>query len=305
MKETVSRHYPLNSGVSATPAAAGGQISLTIGRYRLESLPLSWFMYEKILDVIDAMYLPNKHHFGGFSSTDGTVDFYLRINSLKNLKSIYLDYGAGRAAWFEDDHNDVRRSLRSMKGKFAEVIAADVDPVVMENNSADRCLMIEDNRIDLPTASIDVIVADYVIEHIMDPQSFAAEINRLLKPGGWFCARTPHKWHYVALAERMMPSKLGSKLLHFAQPKRKEADVFDKTYKMNTLADIGTAFTGWKDCSFCRRADPAYYFGSRTLYVIADFVHRLMPAAFSGNLFVFLQKPCQSQARSQPAARDR
>jgi len=236
------------------------------------------------------MYNPTQNHFCDLSSTDGTVDFYFRINTLKDSKAIYLDYGAGRAAWFEDDTNAARRAVRAMKGKFAEVIAADIDPVVTQNNSADRCMMIEDNRIDLPDASVDVIVADYVIEHIPDPQAFAAEISRLLKPGGWFCARTPHKMHYVALAERIIPSKLEYKALHAAQPDRKEADVFDKTYKMNTLADIRAAFPGWTDRSFCRRSDPAYYFGSRMLFVIFDFMHRVMPTAFSGNIFVYMQK---------------
>ena len=98
--------------------------------------------------IATTVYIPSQNYFCGISPTDGTVDFYLRINSLKNPRATYLDYGAGRAEWFEDDTNDLRRALRSMKGKFAEVIAADVDPVVLQNNSADKCLMIEDNKIE-------------------------------------------------------------------------------------------------------------------------------------------------------------
>jgi SAM-dependent methyltransferase len=237
------------------------------------------------------MYLPFKDHLGGFSPNDGTIDFYLRINTLANLGAVYLDYGAGRGGWFEDGTNPSLRALRHMQGKFAEVIVADIDPVVLENRSADRTIQMQPDHVPLESSSVDVIVADYVVEHVEDPKAFGSEIDRLLKPGGWFCARTPHKAHYIALAERLMTGKMESVILSRAQPGRKEMDVFEKQYKMNTLRDIRAAFPGWTDRSFCRRCDPAYYFGRRSVFVVTDFVHRVMPAEFSGNLFVFLQKP--------------
>ena len=40
-------------------------------------------------------YDPNANLVGGFSDTDGTINFYLRINSLLNDDSIVLDFGAG------------------------------------------------------------------------------------------------------------------------------------------------------------------------------------------------------------------
>ncbi|MGI3212200.1 class I SAM-dependent methyltransferase [Roseovarius tibetensis] len=237
------------------------------------------------------MYQPFDKHFAGLSPTDGTVDFYFRVNALADPAGTYLDYGAGRAGWFEDDPIAPRRALRSMKGKFAKVIAADIDPVVMENRSADRTVMISEDRVELEDESADVIVADYVIEHIADPGAFAGEISRLLRPGGWFCARTPHRAHYIALAERIIPERIEGRVLGTAQPGRKAMDVFPKTYRMNTLVDIAAAFPGWTNRSFCRRCDPAYFFGSRPIYQIADFMHRVMPAPFCGNIFVFLQKP--------------
>ncbi|MFG6500817.1 class I SAM-dependent methyltransferase [Sulfitobacter sp. 1A15106] len=237
------------------------------------------------------MYRPFDKYFLSYSPNDGTIDFYQRVNALTSLDSVYLDYGAGRAAWFEDSSNNTLRRLRHMQGKFAEVIGADVDPIVMENNSVDRSLMIENDRIKIPDESIDVIVADYVIEHIQSPTNFVNEINRLLKPGGWFCARTPHKYHYIALGERIMSPGMENFILRRAQPERLEKDVFEKTYLMNTLSDISKAFPGWNNESYCRRCDPAYYFGSKLGYHLFDLLHRVSPAFFSGNLFVFIQKP--------------
>lgn len=237
------------------------------------------------------MYQPFKNYFVGLSPTDSTVDFYFRINALADIEGTYLDYGAGRASWFEEDPVEQRRLLRHMRGKFAEVIAADIDPVVKENRSADRTVIIQDNRLPLEDESVDVIVADYVLEHVAFPAEFAAEVTRVLKPGGWFCARTPHKLHYIALGEKIIPDRLESSVLSSAQPERKAIDIFPKTYLMNTLGEVALAFPGWKNQSFCRRGDPAYYFGSRLIYQVINFFHRVMPAPFSGNIFVFVQKP--------------
>lgn len=237
------------------------------------------------------MYRPHAMVFGGFSPNDATIDFYLRINSLARPDAVYLDYGAGRASWFEKTDNPIQHSLRDMRGKFAEVIGADIDGIVFENPAVDRAFVITNERVPLPDASVDVIVADFVIEHVQTPATFAAEVSRLLKPGGWFCARTPHRFHYVALADRLLPKRLEHVFLRRAQPQREERDVFEKMYRMNTLCDVAAAFPGWTNRSFLRRCDPAYFFGRRSIHAAADFAHRIMPTVFSGNLFLFLQKP--------------
>lgn len=59
---------------------------------------------------------------GGFTDNDGTIDFYLRVNSLVSKDQTVLDLGAGRAAWFEDDKCDTRRSIRLLKGKLRKLL---------------------------------------------------------------------------------------------------------------------------------------------------------------------------------------
>ena len=136
------------------------------------------------------MFKPHANLPGGYSPRDGTIDFYSRINGLVNADMVALDFGAGRAAWFEDDDIIYRRDIRTLKGRVKKFIATDVDPVVLENNSADECLIMVDNKVPLPNNSIDIIISDYVLEHIDDADAFSQEVERLLKPGGWFCART-------------------------------------------------------------------------------------------------------------------
>lgn len=47
---------------------------------------------------------------------------------------------------------------------------------------------------DLPVAdgSVDVVVMNQVLEHVVDPVKVVAEARRVLKPGGWFVGSVPH-----------------------------------------------------------------------------------------------------------------
>jgi SAM-dependent methyltransferase len=233
---------------------------------------------------------PSKNMVGGFTDNDGTIDFYLRVNSLINKDSIVLDLGAGRASWFEDDNCQTRKSIRLLKGKVKQVIAADVDEAVLSNKASDKQLVIKENEIGIQPNSVDVIIADYVLEHIENPLAFYEQINVCLKSGGWFCARTPHSYSYVALAARLLPESS----LKFVQPNRKEIDIFPTRYKMNTLKDINNTFKNWNNKTFIYRTEPSYYFGSKFLFNVQLVLHKIFPAFFCGNLFIFVQKPCIS-----------
>lgn len=234
---------------------------------------------------------PASRFLGEYAPNDGSMAFYGRINTLAAPDKTVLDLGAGRAAWFEDDTCKARVQLRHLQGKFGNVVGADVDEAVLQNRSVDTCVLIRDGRVPLEDNSVDVIIADYVLEHIDDVPEFVAELDRILKPGGWFCARTPHKYCYVALIAGLLPEKLGDKAVSKAQPTRKEADIFPKRYRLNTRGDIRKAFSGWEDMSYIFRSDPAYYFGKRSVYWALETMHHLTPAVFSGNIFAFLRKP--------------
>lgn len=236
-------------------------------------------------------YDPYSKMAGGFSQNDGTIDFYLRVNSLLNSSYTVLDLGAGRAAWYDDDKCEIRRNIRLIKGKVKKVIAADVDEVVLQNKASDDQLIIRNGQLDIEDHSVDLIVADYVLEHIVDPEKFVSLVGTKLRSGGWFCARTPHKFSYVAVAAALTSNSRHSAVLKRVQPDRKEIDVFPTAYRMNTLTDLRSHFSGWDDRSFIFRADPAYYFGSRLIYSIQAGVHRVIFKELCGNLFVFFQRP--------------
>jgi len=134
---------------------------------------------------------------GGYSRVDGTVEFYGRVNALLQPHMTVLDFGAGRGAGIQDDLVPYRRSLRTLKGKCKRVIGVDVDDAVVGNPGLDESYVIEPGgRIPLENESVELIVSDATFEHITDPSPVTKELDRVLKPGGWLCARTPNRWGY-------------------------------------------------------------------------------------------------------------
>jgi len=230
---------------------------------------------------------PASRFIGGFTDNDGTIEFYGRINSIVNENSTVVDLGAGRAAWFEDDECDYRRNLRALKTKVKCVIGLDVDNVVLTNKSTHENRLIENGKLPLKNESVDVLIADYVFEHISDPEQFSSEIQRVLKPGGILCARTPHLVNYVSLGASALPNRLHAFILNRIQPGRKEQDVFPTVYKLNTLSTLRSHFANFKDFSYIFRPDPSYYGGNKSLYRIAKVFHQHMPVVFCGIIFVY------------------
>lgn len=127
---------------------------------------------------------------------DGTRQFYDWMRQSLTPETALLNLGAGPATG---------RDVRTFKGEVARVVGADIDPVVLDNDELDEAHLIEDGRLPFPEDSFDIVVSDFVLEHVEHPLPFLAEVHRVLKPGGSFFFRTPNKHHYVSLIARMTP----------------------------------------------------------------------------------------------------
>lgn len=229
---------------------------------------------------------------GGIARDDTTTAFYLRVAALARPDDVVLDYGAGRGAQLDGDQS-YRMSLRRLKGKVRRLVGCDVDPVVLTNPHLDEAAVLDPaDHLPFPDAAFDLIYSDWVIEHLADPQAFATEVGRVLKPGGWFCARTPNKWGYIALGARMVPKRLEAAVLGRLQPTRQDRDVFPKHYRLNTLRDVRRVFGAqdWLDASFRMNAIPAYHGGNSLIFQGIDAFQRYTPAAMDTVLLIFMQK---------------
>ena len=236
------------------------------------------------------VYNPTEVFLGNFTPNDGTIDFYLRVSSLINSESVVLDLGAGRAAWYEDDNCNTRKTIRNLMNKSKELIAADIDEAVLKNKASHHQVLLDENFHNSYNNYFDIIVCDYVLEHVEDKSQFYEMINSKLKPGGWFCSRTPHKYNYISIASRLSANKNHLSILRYLQPSRKIIDVFPTFYKLNTLSELRTKFNNYNCRSFIYRTEPSYYFNSKFIYTLQHVMHRFMPLTLCGNIFSFLQK---------------
>jgi SAM-dependent methyltransferase len=235
-----------------------------------------------------------EHQAGWYCRDDATIQFYLRVTALTVPGACVLDLGAGRGESADHlDDRSIHTELRKLFGRAGRRIGVDVDPVVMTNPWLDEAHTI---RIGEPYPfeddTFDIVICDWVIEHIEDVTQFVTEIYRVLKPGGWFCARTTNRWGYVALGSRIVGDRLESRVLQWAQPERQSRDVFPKHYRINTAAALGRTFPAdrWLNCSYPMNATPSYHGKRNVVFWLIDVFQKFAPQSLASVLMVFMQK---------------
>ena len=242
-------------------------------------------------DIVSRFYPENRA--GGFSRRDGTVQFYQRVHALLRPNYVVGDFGAGRGAAYYDDSSPYRKSLRSLRGEGRRVIGVDVDPVVSNNPWVDEAVVIDAAApLPFPNETFDLVVSDSTFEHVSDAEQVASELDRVLKPGGWICARTPNRHGYVALLNRLVPEGIAKRLVSSAQPDRKAKDIFPAYYRMNTLGRLNTLFPAdrYEHMSFAFDSEPKYHFNRRAIFVLLLVLHSVSPPSLRNTLMAFLHK---------------
>lgn len=231
--------------------------------------------------------------FGGFTDVDGTISFYVRVNSLLESSSIVLDFGCGRGAKGEDPIA-IRRELQNLRGKCKKVTGIDIDEAAKENPFIDEFHLLPNNQSIWPLEdeSIDLCIGDNILEHLVVPELFFSECQRVMRLGGYLCIRTPNSNSYIGIIARLFPERLHPSLLKKAQPNRKELDVFPKFYKCNGIRKIRHMLNkyGFDHFVYGYEAEPSYLMFSRFLYSLGVVHQRIAPKALRVVIFAFARK---------------
>jgi SAM-dependent methyltransferase len=246
---------------------------------------------KKMSDIVSIFYPENRA--GGFSRCDGTVQFYQRVRALLRPDNVVLDFGAGRGAAYYQDPSLYRKCLRNLRGEGRHVIGVDIDPVVSSNPWIDEAVVIDStSRLPFPNEAFDLVVSDSTFEHVSDGTRIAGELDRVLKVGGWICARTPNRNGYVALVNRIVPAGIARRLISSAQPDRKVEDIFPVFYRMNTLRRLSMLFPAnrYDHMSFAFDSEPRYHFNRRAIFVLLLGLHCVTPPALRNTLMFFIHK---------------
>jgi SAM-dependent methyltransferase len=231
--------------------------------------------------------------FGGFSDVDGTVVFYSRVHALLRSNMTVLDVGCGRGAGLIDDPIAFRRELRKLRGKCRTVIGIDVDHDAARNPGIDEFRLIESETA-WPVAdeSIDLIMSDFVLEHISDAGSYFAEVARVLRSDGVFCARTANRIGYVGLLASLIPQRRHVKILRAAQKDRNEEDIFPTHYRVNTVWKLRRVLkeAGLEGIAYGYEAEPSYLQFFAASYGFGKYLHAVTPPFLRTSVFIFARK---------------
>lgn len=141
----------------------------------------------RLTEWMDRTFYPG---FDGF--WDDTL-FRTYIEKVLREDHDVLDLGAGRGVLPQ----------MNFRGRAKRVCGVDPDEAVSANSFLDEARVGAGEVIPYPDASFDVVFADNVLEHLVDPAAVFREVARVLRPGGAFLAKTPNKLHYVSIGARL------------------------------------------------------------------------------------------------------
>jgi len=205
--------------------------------------------------------------------------FYRRFLSGQiNPEKIILDIGCGKGG-----------ILSEFRGKAKAIIGADVDKESLSKNSlVDEKILASADKLPLESASVDVATAEFVIEHIENPERVFAEIFRVLKPGGRFIFITPNIFNPVMLASRFLPFGIHKFLRKKLLQKNEEACF--TYYRGNTygkLTAIGKE-AGFSELNLERAGNPEYLAFSPFLVIPAIVFEKLIASRHLNFLQMYL-----------------
>ena len=208
------------------------------------------------------------------------------VRGLLRPEHALLDVGCGSTA-------PVLRNFRETCARLVGIDVVDLDVEIpgIELYRADLA------RIPLPDASIDVVMARSVMEHIEDPAAVYRELVRVLRPGGRLVFLTPNLWDYASLAACVIPNRWHGTLVAKMEG-RDEEDVFPTYFKTNTFGAVKRWCheSGFELESFQYVGQyPAYFLFNGFLFVMATGYEKLISRFewlrfLRGWIFVTLRK---------------
>jgi len=234
-------------------------------------------------------YFPEMQY-GGFSNADGTILFYTRVNALIQPTHTLIDIGCGRGV-YANDPVPYRQRLRILKDKCAKVIGIDINPDANLNPYLDEFRLIEGNRWPLESKSVDICLADNVLEHLLVPDNLFNEARRILKPGGYLCLRTPNIMSYFGLISKLIPNQKHGQILKKLK-QTSQADIFPTFYKCNTIYSVKRMLNkyNFSKCVYGHDPEPAYLHFSKFLYFIGFIHQRVAPQLFKVSIHAYARK---------------
>jgi SAM-dependent methyltransferase len=161
--------------------------------------------------------------------------FYDWVRQHTSPQTVMLNLGAGGPA--------PRGKIKKFKGEVARVVGVDIDPEVVNNPELDDAHVIgPEGQLPFPDQSFDLVLSDWVVEHVAEPVRFLREIGRVLREGGSMFLRTPNKHHYVGFLASTTPHWFHELVANRVRGNRPGShEPWPSYYRLNTRRSITRA----------------------------------------------------------------
>ncbi len=217
-----------------------------------------------------------KLHYPNFNSGCYFLKYFL--DKSININCIILDAGCGE--------NGI---VSKMKHKVKLIIGVDLDKKSLLNNKiVDKKILSNLELLPLENNSIDVIVCEFVLEHLKNPESVLKEFFRVLKPGGSFIFITSNILNPVMFFSKILPYFFHEFL------REKFLKNLDKSYptyyKINTYKKILHLFdkAGFYKINLKRAGNPEYIGFCRVFVPISILFEKFIDNRFLSFLKMYL-----------------
>jgi ubiquinone/menaquinone biosynthesis C-methylase UbiE len=152
------------------------------------------------------------------------------LTELLDTRCRWLDLGCGHQIlppW---------REVKELElvAKVPMVVGADYDhPSLIRHLSIHRRVRTDITALPFHNSSFDLVTANMVLEHVVNPDQLLGEVFRVLQPGGLFLAHTPNAHGYGTVLARMVPEFAKPGIIQILHG-RPEHDVFPAHYRLNS-----------------------------------------------------------------------
>jgi len=156
------------------------------------------------------------------------------LSDFVNTESIWLDLGCGHQIlppW------RVERE-KILVGRCKKIVGIDYDINSLKGHKGISLKLRTDiKRLPFKENSFSLVTSNMVVEHLDAPVEQFKEIQRVLKPDGFFLFHTPNSISLSVIMARLIPITLKNKVIKLLEG-RKETDIFPTYYRVNTPKKI-------------------------------------------------------------------
>ena len=220
---------------------------------------------------------------------DGTTEFHGLCKDVAPRNAQILEVGARPT-----------NRTSAFLSTLGELDGIDISDEVKSNEHLRQSYVFDGGAFPICDASYDLVVSDYVVEHVARPISHLKEIERVLRPGGCYAFRTPNRFHYVALAAKLTPFWVHSFVANRLRGLPVDAhEPYPTVFALNTPGAVrrqaGLAGLKVERLDLVEK-EPSYGMFARPAFLAMMAYERAVNALDSlaflrANLFVVLRKP--------------